>query len=689
MSSSPTPPDVRSDDRGSGTGDVGLIRRLEEKTLQLEEANRSLRQKLDEQQKREAALRASEANLAIAQRIAEFGSWEMEFPENDEQTGRKLRWSLEAYRISGVEPGSVELSSAFFYRLVPPEEHEMIRQELAAALRERRQYRVMHHMIRPVDGQVRIVQQRAEPVICETTGRLLRLAGTVHDITELKNAEDKLREQATLLDQAKDAILVRDLDHQILYWNRGAERMYGWTAQEAVGRSIKELLYGNPSEFMAATDEVIAKGEWSGDIRQVDKQGEKLIVEAHWTLVRDEHGQPKSILAINTDITDKRQLEQQFLRAQRMESIGTLAGGIAHDLNNVLSPILMSIELLRLRESDTSRLKVLATIESSAKRGADMVRQVLSFARGVAGQQVEVAIKPLLKEIEKMTGETFLKNIQVGCEIPADLWNVQGDPTQLHQVFLNLCVNARDAMPDGGALTISARNEVLDENYAGMHLEAKPGPCIVVQVEDTGSGMPPEVIERIFEPFFTTKEPGKGTGLGLSTATAIVKSHGGFMRVYSEPGVGTRFCVHLPALPAAIVAAPPPALGELPRGRGENVLLVDDEAAVRQITRETLEAFGYRVMLACDGAEATTLYAAHKNTIDVVLTDMMMPLMDGPMTIQVLKQINPQARIIAASGLNVNGMVAKASSAGVRHFIPKPYTAETLLRTLAALLAET
>ncbi len=605
MSLPSAPADPRSEDRGEGACAEELIRRL------LEE-NQALRQNLDEQQQREVSLRASEANLAIAQRIAEFGSWEIEFPESGEMEGRKLRWSQEAYRISGVEPGSVELSTAFFYSMVPPEEHAMIRQELADALRERRQYRVMHHIIRPVDGQVRLVQQRAEPVICETTGRLLRLAGTVHDITELKKAEDKLREQAALLDQAQDAILVRDLDHQIRYWNRGAQRMYGWTAAEAVGSSIKELLYGEPDEFMAATERVIANGEWKGEIRQLHKQGRKLIVEAHWTLVRDEQGQPKSILAINTDITEKRQLEQQFLRAQRMESIGTLAGGIAHDLNNVLSPILMSIGLLRLRESDAARLKVLATIETSAKRGADMVRQVLSFARGVTGQQMEVAIKPLLKEIEKMTGETFLKNIQVRCELPPDLWSALGDPTQLHQVFLNLCVNARDAMPDGGTLTIAARNEVLDENYAGMHLEAKPGPHIVVQVEDTGCGMPPEVIERIFEPFFTTKETGKGTGLGLSTAMAIVKSHGGFIRVYSEPGVGTRFCVHLPALRSAVAEAPAPAQGELPRGHGEQVLVVDDEEAVRQITRETLEAFGYRVMLACDGAEATTLYARHE-----------------------------------------------------------------------------
>jgi PAS domain S-box-containing protein len=505
---------------------------------------------------------------------------------------------------------------------------------------------------------------------------------------ERQETDARVREQAALLDKARDAILVRDLDHRILYWNHSAERLYGWSAAEALGRTARELIYRSTGPLDAAFKKVMACGEWVGEMEQVTKEGKPLTVEGHWSLVRDELGNPQSVLAINTDVTERKKIEAQYLRSQRMESIGTLAGGIAHDLNNVLAPIMMSIELLKIQEKDAKRLSILTTIEGSAKRGADMVQQVLSFARGVEGQQLEVQVGHLLKEIQKIVQDTFLKNIEVHSNIPSNLWLVHGDPTQLHQVLLNLCVNARDAMPNGGTLSLAASNIILDEHYAGMNIEANPGPHVRIVVEDSGTGMSPEVIERIFEPFFTTKELGKGTGLGLSTTIAIIKSHGGFVRVYSEVGMGSRFHIYLPAHTESGATVVDFAPIELPRGNNELVLVIDDEAAVRQITRQTLETFGYRVVLASDGVEATSIYAARKQEISVVLTDMMMPLMDGPTTIQVLLRLNPQARIIAASGLNANGMVAKAVSAGVKFFIPKPYTAETLLKTLREVIED-
>lgn len=390
------------------------------------------------------------------------------------------------------------------------------------------------------------------------------------------------------------------------------------------------------------------------------------------------------------DISEYRgkKLEKQFLRAQRMESIGTLAGGIAHDLNNVFGPILMSLELLQMKFPDPDSKQLLEMISSSAQHGADMVRQVLSFGRGVEGRRMELQVMHLVRDIEKIANDTFLKNITIKTQLPKDLWIVLGDPTQLHQALLNLCVNARDAMPTGGILTISAQNLLLDAHFAAMNSEARPGPYVQIQVQDTGMGMSPEVIKQIFDPFFTTQEIGKGTGLGLSATLGIVKSHGGFIQVYSEPERGTSFRIYLPAQIEASGNGEAILSQELPRGQGELILVVDDEPVVRQITKQTLEAFGYRVLLANNGAEALSVYSVQGAEIHLVLTDMMMPVMDGPAMIEVLRKINPEVRIIGASGLAVESQVARATSLGVKEFLPKPYTAETLLKALKKVLME-
>ncbi|HEU4510009.1 MAG TPA: PAS domain S-box protein [Pyrinomonadaceae bacterium] len=504
------------------------------------------------------------------------------------------------------------------------------------------------------------------------------------DITERKRAEERIRQQAALLDQAQDAILVRDLEQNILFWNKGAEKIYGWTAEEVVGKNV----FKEPAaQIDQARKAVLQNGEWQGEIRQTRRDGTEITVESRWTLVRDEKGQPNSILVINTDITEKKRMEAQFLRAQRMESIGTLAGGIAHDLNNVLSPILMAIDMLQLKATDEGSRKWLDVLRTNAERGGDMVRQVLSFARGVEGERVALQPKHLIKEIVKILRETLPKSIEISFRIPNDLWIISADATQMHQVLMNLCVNARDAMPEGGSISIKAENVLVDENYARMHLEAKPGRFVMISVADTGPGMPPEIQSRIFEPFFTTKEMTKGTGLGLSTALTIVKSHGGFINVYSELHKGSQFTLYLPAvdMPGAVDAA---ALQtDLPLGHGELVLVVDDEESIREITRGTLETFGYTVVTASDGTEALAIYADKKNEIAVVLTDMVMPFMDGPSTIRALQRMNPKVRIIAASGLGAGQRAGEGVLEGVSVFLNKPYTAEKLLNTVAQVLS--
>ena len=365
-----------------------------------------------------------------------------------------------------------------------------------------------------------------------------------------------------------------------------------------------------------------------------------------------------------------------------------MAGGIAHDLNNSLGPIILSLDLLKMRFLDHESQELLATIGSSAQRGADMVKQVLTFARGVESQRSEVRLGELVREVEKIANDTFLKSIQVSVTLPADLRTVSGDATQLHQVLVNLCLNARDAMPDGGTLTLTCRNLTLDEQYAAQRPDVSPGPYLAIAVEDTGTGMPAEVAARAFDPFFTTKEPGRGTGLGLSTSHAIVKSHGGFILLSSEPGRGTRVEVFLPALAESSAVEVPARRAELPRGSGQLVLLIDDEAAVRKITQQTLETFGYQVVAAAGGTEAVTIFARQRGEIAVVLTDMMMPDIDGAATIQILRKMDPAVRIVATSGMASAGRMEKVAELGVKHFLRKPYTAEVLLKTLRTVLAE-
>jgi PAS domain S-box-containing protein len=514
-----------------------------------------------------------------------------------------------------------------------------------------------------------------------------RVIGTVLDVTERMTTEQQLREQAALLDSANDMIVVRDLDHRYLYCNQNAARHLGLTIEEMKQHTITEVMGEVPPQYAEAFREVLERGEWRGELTYGRRNGKPFIVESRWTLLRDDAGRPKAVLAINSDITEKKNLEAQYLRAQRMESIGKLAGGIAHDLNNVLAPIVMATQLLRLRHPDANSQKLLSTLEASAQRGADLVRQVLTFARGLEGQHLMVHPKSLVRDVEKLVSETFDKSIEVTSRIEPDLWPVPGDPTQLHQVLMNLCVNARDAMPHGGQLTLTASNVRIDAQYAAMSPALRPGLFVAFEVQDTGTGIPPEVQRHMFEPFFTTKGPGKGTGLGLSTAQTIVKNHDGIITLSSTAGQGTTFTIYLPAATEAAAARGAATGAPAPRGNGETILVVDDEASILSISRQALEAFGYQVLTASNGAEALALFAQQRARIAAVLTDMAMPVLDGAALIYALRRIDPGVKVIAASGLKSNVQSMEPFGLGTTCFLAKPFTAETMLQAIHEAIA--
>jgi PAS domain S-box-containing protein len=527
--------------------------------------------------------------------------------------------------------------------------------------------------------------------VMDGRGHLIGIVGISTDITARKQAEDAARQKDTLIRMAGRLThtggWALDLPGEHVFWSDELFDILDFARGPVPSLADGLALYPEPWREKVAS----AMQACRQDGTAVDLEAEILTAKGarKWVRVsaeaeRDANGAITRVQGAFQDITERRQLEQQYLRAQRLESIGTLAGGIAHDLNNVLAPILLSIGLLQQDEHDAERLETLATIEASAKRGAAMVARVLSFARGAEGRRGQVQVPRLIRDLATIVRDTFPKNIAFEDHLSPDLWALQADATQLHQVLLNLCVNARDAMPAGGQIRLTAKNVVIDQAYADQNIDAPSGPYVTLVVEDTGTGIAKEIIDKIFDPFFTTKDIGKGTGLGLATSLAIVTGHKGFMRVHSTPGTGTRFVVYLPAQPTRAQQAPPVSAVAHPRGTGETVLVVDDEAEIRHIAERTLEAFGYRVLLASDGAEAIALYAQRRADIAVVVTDMMMPLMDGTATIQELVRLNPRVRIIGASGLATD---AHSAGARVMYFLPKPYTAEALLTAIKAALA--
>jgi PAS domain S-box-containing protein len=509
----------------------------------------------------------------------------------------------------------------------------------------------------------------------------------VRDISRRKQAEAALRQSEDrfkLVARAvSDVIWDWNLLTGSLWWSEGFVATFGYLGREVQpGRASWETRI-HPDDRHRVVDGIhhaidVGSESWSAEYRFRLGDGSYASVQDKGFIVRDEFGKSVRMVGGIRDLTEQKKAAQQAARSQRMESIGTLAGGIAHDLNNVLTPVMMSIELLKIDAgNDPERKSILDTIQLSCRRGADLVKQVLNFARGLEGQFLPVRLAQLIDELKRMISETFPSNIRIVTSVPEGLWQITGDSTQIHQVLLNLAINARDAMANGGILTITASNVSLDPKMLGSSRESSAGRHVLLDVSDTGTGISSSNVEHIFEPFFSTKKPGNGTGFGLAIVHTIVKGHGGFLTVDSDVGRGTSFKIYLPADAALrTFGSLPPYHSEVPRGHGELILIVDDEFAIRDMTRRTLESYGFRVVVANNGAEAVKLYSEKSGEISLVITDMMMPVMDGAAAVKELKRINPDVKIIVVSGLAIR----EETRMGVSDFLAKPYTAPELVQ---------
>jgi PAS domain S-box-containing protein len=536
---------------------------------------------------------------------------------------------------------------------VHPEDRGRARAAFAQVVRTGATQSCEYRLLLP-DGSVRELESHAS-VLRDAAARIVNVLLVSRDVTARRETEARLREQASLLDRARDAIVATDLDHRIFYWNASAERLYGWKAGEVFGRRLDALELGfDPTRFAAARAQLLATGEWRGDFRLETKTGETVLVESTWSLVVENDGRPRSILYIDTDVTERKKLETQLLRAQRMESIGTLAGGVAHDLNNVLTPILLSLELLAYKVTSDEDRRLIEKTKASATHGAALVQQLLAFARGAEAKRVRLEPAAALAELRPLIRQSLPATIELALPSTDRPWVIQADATQFNQVLINLCINARDAMPHGGKIEIVTKNVTVDAALSSVNPGTQPGPFVRISVIDNGMGIAPGIIDKIFDPFYTTKAAGKGTGLGLSMVAGILRSHDGFVQVESAPGRGSTFHLFFPGIPdpepARRAETPVPAGGE-----GEGILLIDDEPVVRDTLQLLLQRAGYRVFPAGDGGSGVKEFDLHTDEVSLVITDMMLPDQLGTEVVKSLRQRRPSLPIIAISGMMESG----------------------------------
>ena len=564
--------------------------------------------------------------------------------------------------------------------LVHPADRERAFAHFRDIVARRQPFRLDYRIIRPCDGGLRWLAAYGKLEFDET-GLPVRLVGCIQDITERKLVEAELRKLSQAVEQSPVSIVITDLEAKIRYVNPHLTKASGYTLKEVIGKNPK-IFHSRetPAETYQAMWQALTAGQtWRGEFVNKRKNGERLVESVVIAPVLGSDGQPTHYLAIKEDITERKSIEAQFLHAQRMEAIGSLAGGIAHDLNNILSPVMLMSGLLQGSLQNLRDKEIMSTMQTEVRRGAEIVRQLLTFSRGLGGEKVTMQLRHLVSDVMAMMRETFPREIELQLSVPPSLWTVSADSTQMHQVILNLCVNARDAMPQGGRLTIRGHNANMAEGDPALPDKVQAGTYVVLEVSDTGHGISPEHLARIFEPFFTTKPIGKGTGLGLSTLMGIVRNHGGFVRVDSAVGQGTTFHVYLPAIPDGTFAAPPAEAATKVSAQNELILVVDDEQSIRKASQLVLEEQGYRVMLAENGEDGLVRYLQHRHELMLVITDLMMPVMNGPKFIRSLRTLDPDMPVVAFSGATSTEVLVELDALGIVDVLSKPFSGKRLV----------
>jgi len=640
-----------------------------------------VRERTEEAVRSACAVRDAEERLRFVLDSAEIGYWDYDVSQNLTSRSRKYD------EIFGYREPLGHWDRETLLRHVHTEDRETVEASFRDALQTGHaslEFRIVRE-----DYSVHWVWLEARAPR-EAAGEPTHLSGVIMDITERKQAADSLREQAQLLDLAHDAILSLDWNSTITFWSQGAERMYGWPREEAVGKVSRDLLETTfPEPLKDIESKLVSTGRWEGELGQRRRDGARLRVSSRWALRRGADGQPRGYMEINSDVTERRRIEEQIRHTQKLESLGVLAGGVAHDFNNLLTGILGNASLALDSTSPYDRNRALLDeVMKAAERAADLTRQLLAYAGKGRFVMRTVNLSDLVREISGLVQTSVPKAVQLRLQLTDRLPGIDADPGQMQQIVMNLVINGAEAIgPGGGAVLVTTAVQQVDAQYIDTMSSAgdllRPGEYVSLEVHDTGSGMTEEILARIFDPFFTTKFAGRG--LGLSAVLGIVRAHKGDLKVYSKPGQGTTFKALFPASVSSQGSQPGPVQRDL-SGTG-TVLIVDDEELVRQTARYTLERCGYKALTAGDGADAVDLYRRQPDVIRLVLLDLTMPVMSGEEALRQLQSINPKVRVLLTSGYNEGEAVQRFAGKGLAGFIQKPYTAAALAEKVKEVLA--